>query len=81
MLSSGSLECYLHSLCYVLISYLQVQWDEHTTVSKKKKDEHTTIPRPTRVSPWEIEPVSIPLNVAQPIRKRPKLVEIASSGL
>lgn len=55
-------------------SYLQVQWDEHATV-----------PRPDRVSPWEIEPfvASVPLNLAQPVlkSKRPKTVEIASSGM
>ncbi|PRQ58506.1 putative transcription factor ARF family [Rosa chinensis] len=53
---------------------LKVQWDEHATV-----------PRPDRVSPWEIEPfvASVPLNLAQPVvkSKRPKTVEIASSEI
>lgn len=53
---------------------LKVQWDEHATV-----------PRPERVSPWEIEPfvASVPLNLAQPVvkSKRPKTVEIASSEI
>ncbi|XP_050385256.1 auxin response factor 18 [Argentina anserina] len=53
---------------------LKVQWDEHATV-----------PRPDRVSPWEMEPfvASVPLNLAQPAlkSKRPKTVEIASSEI
>lgn len=41
----------------ILVIYSQVQWDEPAS-----------IPRPDRVSPWEIEPLlaSIPTSLGQP---------------
>uniref|UniRef100_A0A2P2MAJ7 Auxin response factor n=4 Tax=Rhizophora mucronata TaxID=61149 RepID=A0A2P2MAJ7_RHIMU len=52
---------------------LKIQWDEHAS-----------IPRPDRVSPWEIEPfvASVASNLAQPVAiksKRPRPLDEASS--
>jgi auxin response factor len=53
---------------------LKVQWDEHATIH-----------RPERVSPWEIEPfvATASLNPTQPVpkSKRPRPVEIPSSEI
>ncbi|KAM6600178.1 hypothetical protein CsatA_019787 [Cannabis sativa] len=54
---------------------LKIQWDEHAS-----------IPRPERVSPWEIEPFvasSAPLNLTQPVtkNKRPRPVDIPQSEI
>ncbi|KAL5572134.1 hypothetical protein UlMin_021731 [Ulmus minor] len=53
---------------------LKIQWDEHATIH-----------RPERVSPWEIEPfvASASLNLTQPAPKikRPRPVEIPSSEI
>ncbi|KAL2547609.1 Auxin response factor 9 [Forsythia ovata] len=58
-------------------------WEESKWRSLKVQwDEPASIPRPERVSPWEIEPfvVSVPMNLVQPLaakNKRPRLhVEI-----
>ncbi|XP_015888765.2 auxin response factor 18 [Ziziphus jujuba] len=53
---------------------LKVQWDEHATIQ-----------RPDKVSPWEVEPfvASASLNLPQPVAKtkRPRPVEIPSSEI
>ncbi|XP_062091378.1 auxin response factor 18 isoform X2 [Humulus lupulus] len=63
------------------------QWTDSTWRSLKIQwDEHATIPRPERVSPWEIEPFvasSASLNLPQPAakNKRPRPVDIPRSEI